>query len=295
MKKLLLSLFFLSSLNLSAQKLNVDLEHYQKLAQLSKQSQAELATADTLRFPWKEYGESSIRNSFIKTFYMTESNLTTLKNSFLPPANSSKQTQAELKYLLELQEKRTQEDINRSMYLANIGYFPYYLNPENENYKRNLKDLFFFGYETFGEWMNAENFPKTSELLKGIMQDMRAVEFNLKLHFRRPRPYHLEPQLKNLQRMQSPAFPSGHTLFAFTNALIFSELVPSSKANFVALANELRFSREILGIHYPSDNEQARLIAEQMFKFWKANPQFQKDLLAAKIEWSKESVKFLKK
>ncbi|MFN3848171.1 MAG: phosphatase PAP2 family protein [Spirosomataceae bacterium] len=295
MKKLFLSLFFLSSLNLSAQKLNVDLEHYQKLAQLSKQSQAELATADTLRFPWKEYGESGIRNSFIKTFYMTESNLTTLKNSFLPPANSSKQTQAELKYLLELQEKRTQEDINRSMYLANIGYFPYYLNPENENYKRNLKDLFFFGYETFGEWMNAENFPKTSELLKGIMQDMRAVEFNLKLHFRRPRPYHLEPQLKNLQRMQSPAFPSGHTLFAFTNALIFSELAPSSKANFVALANELRFSREILGIHYPSDNEQARLIAEQMFKFWKANPQFQKDLLAAKIEWSKESVKFLKK
>jgi acid phosphatase (class A) len=278
-----------------AQKLIVDLEHYQKLAQLSKQSQAELATIDTLRFPWKEYSESGIRNSFIKTFYMTESNLKALKNSFSPPANSSKQTQAELKYLLELQEKRTQNDINRSMYLANIGYLPYYINPVSENYKQNLKDLFFFGHETFGEWMNIENFPKTGELLKGIMQDMRAVEFNLKLHFRRPRPYHLEPQLKNLQRMQSPAFPSGHTLFAFTNALIFSELVPNHKSSFLELANELRFSREVLGIHYPSDNEQARLIAEQMLKFWNTNPQFQKDLSAAKTEWQAESVKYLKK
>jgi acid phosphatase (class A) len=103
----------------------------------------------------------------------------------------------------------------------------------------------------------------------------------------RTRPYHLEPRLQPLAIMQSPSFASGHTLWAYLQAFLWSELRPDQRSQFLALAEEIRQSREIMGIHFPSDNETARVLAHQMLSLMAKNKKFQADLIAAKEEWEK--------
>lgn len=289
MKKL--SLFILAvgySLVVSAQKIEPVSKHYKTLSEKSLKSTN--AVLDTVRFPWNEYSKVGLSYSLWGAYYLSKSQLDNLKKTFQFPANSSEQTRAELDYLLELQNKRTPKDIERSQYLANIGYWPSTLNPTEPEYEQNLKDLFYIA-NPVGEQFNAKDFPKTAQLLKNALLDARVVEFNLKLYFRRARPYHLEPKLQNLQRMGSPSFPSGHTLWAFTQAFLFSEIIPEMRPKFIELADEIRWSREVLGIHYPSDNEASRQIAGQMLSWYRTNPEFVKDLAAAKAEWKEKSIK----
>lgn len=116
------------------------------------------------------------------------------------------------------------------------------------------------------------------------IQDIRVTEFRLKQHFKRPRPYHLEPDLKPLTRINSPSFPSGHSLWAYTEAFIFSELFPEKRTEFLKVAAEVQWSRELMGIHYPGDNEASRVIGWNLVKYWMNNPRFITDLKKAKFE-----------
>jgi len=74
----------------------------------------------------------------------------------------------------------------------------------------------------------------TTQLLLNCIQDIRLTEFRLKWHFKRSRPYHLEPKLQELTKIKSPSFESGHTLWAFTQAFLFSEIIPEKRIGFVA-------------------------------------------------------------
>lgn len=85
--------------------------------------------------------------------------------------------------------------------------------------------------------------------------------------------------------MSSPSFASGHTLWAYIHAFAWSELIPSKRKAFLALAYEIGESREIMGIHYPSDEEAARILAHGMLSAMWSNSKFITDLEAAKLEW----------
>jgi acid phosphatase (class A) len=159
---------------------------------------------------------------------------------------------------------------------------------------QNLKDLFFEGSAIMGKDINAENFPKVSRLLQGVMQDMRVMEFSIKYKLFRPRPYHLESKLKPITKINSPSFVSGHTLWSFIQAFTWSEVVPEKQKEFIALAEEIRRSREIMGIHYPSDNEASRQIAYNMLEYYFKNEAFQKDLKDAIAEWNTKAPTFIK-
>ena len=111
------------------------------------------------------------------------------------------------------------------------------------------------------------------------------MEFTVKYHLLRARPYVLEPKLQPLQIMGSPSFASGHTLWAYIQAFTWSELVPRKRQQFLDLAYEIGESREVMGIHYPSDEEAARVLAHNMLSAMWTNPTFQEDLNAAKREW----------
>src|SRR5687768_9488796 len=127
--------------------------------------------------------------------------------------------------MLVLQAKRTPEQVTRVEFLGNIGYWPSVnMVPSHQSYEQNLLDLFFEGRELMGDNINAKNFPKVSKLLQGVMQDMRIMEFTIKYKWLRPRPYHLEPRLQPLTKINSPAFASGHTLWAFLQAFTWSEV-----------------------------------------------------------------------
>lgn len=269
-------------------------DHYKSLQRFSASPNPDRAWMDTIHYPASQYG-SSILYLLVKPYYLSENQVRALKESVAFPANSSDQTRKELDYMHDLQQSRTPEQIKRVEFLANIGYWPSVnLLSSHPSYDQNLKDLFFEGREILGEEVNASNFPKISKLLQGVMQDMRIMEFVLKYEVLRPRPYHLEPRLESLAQINSPSFPSGHTLWGFIQAFTWSELIPEKEKEFIALAEEIRRSREIMGIHFPSDNEAARQSAYKMLQYYFKNENFKKDFQEALTEWKDKSPKLLK-
>jgi acid phosphatase (class A) len=264
-------------------------DHYKDLQQSSDKPSATRAWMDTIRYPPAEYS-NAIVYTLVKPYYLSDSQVKALTESVMFPANSSDQTRKELDYMLDLESKRTPGQIKRVEYLANIGYWPTAdILPTHLQHKQNLKDLFFEGREIMGEKVNAESLPKVAILLKGVMRDMRIMEFTIKYELLRVRPYHLEPKLHPLVRINSPSFASGHTLWAFAQAFTWSLVVPEKEKEFLALAEEIRRSREIMGIHFPSDNEAARQVAARMIQYYLDNPQFRKDLGAAQDEWKRQN------
>lgn len=259
---------------------------YKTLAALNPEPSGERAWMDTITFPWSEYGKTALSASLWRAYYLSPEDESQLPNLVRYPANSSEQTRAELDYLLDLQAHRTPEQIKRAEYIANFGSWPDLINPTDSDFLENLRELFYIPGPVIGAWYNPDNFPATTQLLLHCIQDIRITEFRLKRHFKRARPYHLEPRLRPLARIHSPSFASGHSLWSFTEAYIFSEIIPARRGDFLQRAEEVRWSRELMGIHYPSDNEASRVIGWHLLQDWFHNPQFVADLEKAKAEWT---------
>lgn len=269
-------------------------DHYKTFQQLSHTANPSRAWMDTIKYPREEYG-SSIVYLLVKPYYLSDAAVKSLSESVQFPVNSSDQVRRELDYLLELQENRTAEQVQRVNFLGDISYWPSVNQiPTHPSYEQNLKHLFFEGHQLMGEEISAKNFPKISKLLQGVMQDMRVMEFTIKYKLYRPRPYHLESKLQPLMKINSPSFASGHTLWAFVQAFTWSEIVPEKQKELIALAEEIRRSREIMGIHFPSDNEASRQIAYEMMQYYFKNKAFVKDYNAATEEWKSQSPKYVK-
>lgn len=267
-------------------------QHYKTFALLHSQPNATRASLDTIQFPWTEYSKGALTNSLMRSYYLSAEGEAVLLTLIKCPSNSSDETRADLDYLLQLQSKRTKSDTTRAQYIANIGSWPNILNPTDPDYIENRNQLFYIA-SSIGPWFNPENFPATTQLLMNCIQDIRATEFRLKRHFKRPRPYHLEPKLQPLARINSPSFASGHSLWAFSEAFLFAELIPEKRGDFIAKAEEVRWSREVLGIHYPSDNEASRIISWNLVNDWFKNPQFIADFEKAKKEWKLTAPQYL--
>ncbi len=290
MKKALLFLLLFQVFICTSQPihpLEPSIDHYKDLKALSAAPIEERATLDTIKFFPKSYNAVALLYTMIRPAYLKQNQISTLKNSMEFPANSSEQTKAELEFLLNWQEKRTkEEEVRTAKVLAPIGYWPHIdIMVDHEDYDKNLEYLFFEGKTVIGDTCTSSNYPATTKLLQGITKDMRIMEFTVKYHLLRARPYELEPKLTPLQIMGSPSFASGHTLWAYLHAFTWSELIPEKRPQFLELAYEIGLSREIMGIHYPSDEEAARVLAHGMLSAMWSNPVFIADFKKAKLEW----------
>ncbi|MEL6923368.1 MAG: phosphatase PAP2 family protein [Bacteroidota bacterium] len=260
-------------------------QHYLKLAQLDANPQP-ADSLDAIAFPPDLYNPYALMFTVAEPAYLTRSQIRQMVDGLSFPANSSKQTRAELDYLLELQAQRTPAQTERVMYLAKVGYWPpKSMVRSHPEYESNLNQLLFECQEVMGPDCTLANYPKTVALLQGITMDMRIMEFTAKYHLLRARPYQLEPRIEPLQVMGSPSFASGHTLWAYIHAYTFSELIPDKRDAFIKLAFEIGKSREIMGVHYPSDEEAARQLAHRMLSLMWQTEKFQKDFRAARAEW----------
>ena len=260
--------------------------HYKELQQLNHQERSAYGWMDTIVYPPELYKNGTLLYALAQPVYLTSPQVNFLVQSVKFPANSSAQTRAELDFLLDLQNNRTDTQVKDVMEVAQIGYWPTTNHVSTHpSYEKNLENLFYECRTIMGEGCNAVNYPKTSKLLQGVMNDMRLMEFAVKYTLFRARPYQLEPQLSPLKKINSPSFASGHTLWAYIQAFTFSELIPVKRKAFVDLAYEIGFSRELMGVHYPSDEETARQLAHRMLLLMWHTDSFQKDFLAAKKEW----------
>ena len=271
----------------SIQPIEHAMYHYETLQLLDSEVRSSHSWMDTIVFPPDLYNRYALTLKAAAPTYLTQSQVDFLVGSVSFPKNSSLQTRAELDYLLELQAKRSDGDVQRVMKLAKLGYWPdANFSDKHLSYKQNLEDLFFECQEVVGQNCTAENYPHTSKLLQGVMNDMRKMEYSVKYDLLRARPYQLEPKLEQLQTMGSPSFASGHTLWAYIQAYTFSELMPDRRKAFLDIAYELGESREIMGVHYPSDEEVARQLAHRMLMLMWHTDKFQQDFALAQEEWN---------
>jgi len=257
--------------------------HYQRLKELDPAPNPEVASLDEIQYPLTD-GAGGRQFVGIEPTYLAQEQVAVLQESVQFPANSSDQTKAELNYLLEWERKRTKSNKDRAREIARIGYWPP-LQKTSSEYGYHVEDLFWECRSVMGDHCTTQDYPATLHLLAGVTRDMRIIEFTVKYHLLRPRPYHLEPDMDPMTRISSPSFASGHTLWAYIQAFTWSELIPEKRKQFLDLAYEVGESREIMGIHYPSDEEAARILAHKMLEFMWQNQQFMLDLNNAKAEW----------
>jgi acid phosphatase (class A) len=145
------------------------------------------------------------------------------------------------------------------------------------------RNLFFTGRE-LGDWFGPETLPKTADLLARVQSDATYYIWAFKYRFNRARPWEIEPKIERLETPNFPAYPSAHSGNSWTAAFVFQELLPEHRDVFTRAAAELAYSREILGVHFPSDSESGRALARQVVDRMLASPEFSKDLAAAREE-----------
>jgi acid phosphatase (class A) len=247
---------------------------------------------DTINFPAREVTTGILAATKMRTVYLVE-DVPSLLQMPAPPANSSHQTRAELDFMLDLQAKRTPAEVERYKKLAGIFHSPNNFNPHDPDYDRNFSSLFHVG-SPLGDWYTYKNLPVTAAFLSDVYRDATYYFFKLKLSINRARPYMLEPRLKYLERPPHPSYPSGHSAASYVNAYIMSAIAPGHAGEFLKMAAEMAYSREVIGVHFPSDSEQARVWAEKFVNELFKREKFQQDFEKAKkeiLDWQNGSNK----
>ncbi|MFC0771727.1 phosphatase PAP2 family protein [Terrimonas alba] len=265
-------------------------DHYKKLQALDSRPDLSRHWLDTLTFPAREITTSVLAATKMRTVYLVE-DVPSLLQIPAPPANSSVQTAAELKYLLELQTKRTDEDVRRYKNLAGIFHSPNNFNPFDPDYDRNFSSLFHIG-SPMGEWYTYKNLPVTAGFLSDVYRDATYYFFKLKFLFNRARPYMLESKIKYLERPPHPSYPNGHSAASYVNAYIMIRIDPTLSNEFLKMAAEMAYSREVIGVHYPSDSEAGKVWALQFVEELFKTEKFRQDFNKAKaeiLEWQSKN------
>ena len=182
------------------------------------------------------------------------------------PANDSEQTKAELAELHKIEETRTPE----RMALAKAD--------DAE------EDMFIFA-GVMGPGFSAANLPLTAKLSAKLHNDESVFSDPNKSHWNRPRPPALDPTLHPIcKASNSGAYPSGHTLTGYLEALVLIAMVPEKRDAIFARLDEYGYSRLVCGVHYRSDLEASKRLGYAMIGLLMTNPAFKAEFEPAKAE-----------
>ena len=258
--------------------------HYKQLATFKKTPKSSKEEIDRQRFS-TDQGEINLRMGRTP-YYLVDVKLNDF-NIPDPPANSSDQTRAEINYLLALQNSRTDEEIRASLHKADI-YYNLGIKPGDSSYSFYRGNLFHIG-RSIGTWFNPDYMPETANLIANVWRDASFFIWSMKFKYARIRPYVIESALENLQETDWAAYPSGHASNSYINAYIYGELAPEFADVFLKDAYDMAHSREILGVHYPSDSESGRVFARQFVNKLFQNDKFLKDFALVKKEWTEKA------
>jgi acid phosphatase (class A) len=187
-----------------------------------------------------------------------------------PPASDSVITKNELVLLHQLQETRTPEQVAAAIV--------------------DDKDESMFLYRTvLGSAFNPAQLPLTAALSKNVGHDESANTKPGKSEFHRVRPYNLDKTLQPVCKTKTidDSYPSGHTTAGYLQALVLVEMVPEQRDAILARTADFGHNRLVCGVHYPTDLEASRALAYAIHAVMDTNPQFQRDMSAARVELRK--------
>jgi acid phosphatase (class A) len=166
------------------------------------------------------------------------------------PANDSETTKKDLETLVKLTAEATAEEITFARYVDDVSNLA-------QSFIDLLKEN---GYEEdMGGYFRIDSQPD------GILYFLKDI-------INRPRPYQLAKccnyPLYPLIRTDAmtAAYPSGHALTGFVMSEYYSRKYPKIKKELKDLGERVARSREVTGIHYPSDTQISREICNIIFE-----------------------------
>ena len=162
--------------------------------------------------------------------------------NFPPPSDNSTETKKEIEFLknINLKQKFVQE---------------------KDDIEGNFVDVL---------KLNGINEKK---LINKICQDVRKIILELKLFYKRPRPFRLDSKLNDrlLDLMEGFAYPSGHSTKSYLLYYVLSDLYPNLRSQLLKTTEDIVFSRQMARAHYPSDIRFGKKLAKSLYEYLKNN------------------------
>ncbi|HWE03971.1 MAG TPA: phosphatase PAP2 family protein [Tepidisphaeraceae bacterium] len=180
-----------------------------------------------------------------------------------PPADGSDGQMREIEALLQLQEKRTPEEIERCRDEVNAGAFIF--------------------ADVMGKWFNPKDLPATAALMKELTAQTRIISSAAKINWNRKRPYVVDDRIKPCVELEkSFSYPSGHATRGIVWATILSEIFPQHRGALMARGREFGIDRSIAGVHYPSDVAAGQKLGAEIARRMLADPDVRERIAKAK-------------
>jgi len=131
-----------------------------------------------------------------------------------------------------------------------------------------------------------EAFPITAAFSARVKNDESINATPAKDSFQRVRPYNLDKTLPPIcvTKTKNDSYPSGHTTAGYILALALIDLIPEKRDAILARAEDYANNRLICGVHFPSDLQASKLLAYSIHSVMGINPQYQKEMTAARNE-----------
>ncbi|MEY2879593.1 MAG: hypothetical protein RLZZ15_1973 [Verrucomicrobiota bacterium] len=143
-----------------------------------------------------------------------------------------------------------------------------------------------FGAEgLLGANFTAEKFPRLIALLKAATDDTRPpIDAAKQLHAR-ARPFKIDGRVQPcIDLPAGDSYPSGHGFGAHFRAAILAEIFPGKRAQLEERAHRIAWGRVLAGVHFPSDVEAGRRLAEASVAELQKSAAFRAALEACRAE-----------
>jgi acid phosphatase (class A) len=146
--------------------------------------------------------------------------------------------------------------------------------------------------EPFGMEISAKKTPAIMNLLERGIRTLKQVGSKAKRHYMRRRPYDrfnestLVPAEEERLRTNG-SYPSGHTIRAWSMALLLIEVNPAAQDALLKYAYEWGQSRVIAGFHWQSDVDASKIIVSSAYPSLHTNETFMADMRKAQAEFKK--------
>lgn len=112
----------------------------------------------------------------------------------------------------------------------------------------------------------------SNDFTSKILDQVEPILMYLKKYFNRARPEQFASannipfQVSITHTALHPAYPSGHALDSFVMEYVMKQLAPTKTQEIENFTEQMRQSRENVGLHYPSDSQFSKQIADEIIK-----------------------------
>ena len=157
-----------------------------------------------------------------------------------PPPIDSAAGKADMQAMLDAQQNRTPAEAASAQADAEISAFRF--------------------ADAIGPVFTSKDLPKTAKFFDQVRAAESPVVKAAKLFFKRPRPFVTNPQIHPIvDKPNDFSYPSGHSTFAYTVAIILANMLPEKASAIFDRAAIYAHNRTVAGVHYPADLEAGRI------------------------------------